>query len=523
MSESYQNSTNNASLTYIPSEFGRAYVSANFVARRGTHVPLAFIDICLGNERAAKTFAQIMYWHEPNKENGNTRLTKRDKEGNLWLEKHHDDWYAETRMRKRTAQRAVSDLADSEINLIFYKIVGEAGREAPWMRINWVEFERRMKIWLHREELGLNNIPLAAGENPYDIDAEPLDNLTTDDESSGQDDQLPSQDDQPPHDSLTTPPSQGDDGALDEVAWGLDISTISTISKTLSQNPFQQIPSITTTTATQAAAAGINLGNDLKDFSGKDEKIPEPHQESDSPPANTEPAAAETELAPGVEEALAAAGVWKNNWQHAINWPLEQVQAVVAASKASDIKDPPGFIVYLLKKGPSVIPAVVPETEETYLERLEREQEADEEYRQELIAEIKAWRAKKVAQKPALVLSGLPTEDGTANEKARDYWLAVLGELQIQLHDAIYRTWVDGARLMGFDGYTAYIGVENDYIRDWLEQRLKTVFERSLTRIIRKAITVVFVVEENEFETCSALVRYEWKFGPYPEDEDEAA
>lgn len=82
--------------------------------------------------------------------------------------------------------------------------------------------------------------------------------------------------------------------------------------------------------------------------------------------------------------------------------------------------------------------------------------------------------------------------------ESRDIWLAVLGELQIQLHPAIYRTWVDGARLVSFENDVAVVGVENDYIRDWLQQRLITTFQRSLSRITRRSVEVQFIVEADE-------------------------
>lgn len=82
----------------------------------------------------------------------------------------------------------------------------------------------------------------------------------------------------------------------------------------------------------------------------------------------------------------------------------------------------------------------------------------------------------------------------------RDIWLAVLGELQLQLHPAIYRTWVDGARLVSLGNGEAVVSVENDYIRDWLQQRLYTTLQRSLSRISRQAVEIQFVVEPEEEE-----------------------
>ncbi len=97
----------------------------------------------------------------------------------------------------------------------------------------------------------------------------------------------------------------------------------------------------------------------------------------------------------------------------------------------------------------------------------------------------------------------------------RDIWLAVLGELQLQLHPAIYRTWVDGARLLSLENDVAVIAVENDYIRDWLQERLLSTFQRSAARIMRRPIELQFVVEPKE-ETFFA------DFGLFSEDEPRA-
>lgn len=83
---------------------------------------------------------------------------------------------------------------------------------------------------------------------------------------------------------------------------------------------------------------------------------------------------------------------------------------------------------------------------------------------------------------------------------SRDIWLAVLGELQLQLPSAIYRTWVDGARLVSLEDGAAVVSVENDYIRDWLQNRLYTTIQRSLARISRQPVEIQFVVEPEEEE-----------------------
>jgi hypothetical protein len=138
-------------LDYIPNEFGRLWVASQSEARRGVHTPLSYIDINEGNRFDGDLFAQIMYWHEPSTEptkrgeEPKPRLTQ-ERGGFLWLAKNHNDWIFETRIRGATVRKCLERLEARK--LIFYEIY-EFGRvQTPFIRVNWAEFERRMKIWL---------------------------------------------------------------------------------------------------------------------------------------------------------------------------------------------------------------------------------------------------------------------------------------------------------------------------------------------------------------------------------------
>lgn len=130
---------------YIPTEFGRTWVASRTEARRGVYTPLSYIDINEGNRFDADVFAQIMYWHEPNTETGESRLT-RQKDGNYWLTKNHADWFKETRIKLQTVRKCLDRL--KERKLIVYELGGEKGNVTPWIRVNWTEFERRIKLWI---------------------------------------------------------------------------------------------------------------------------------------------------------------------------------------------------------------------------------------------------------------------------------------------------------------------------------------------------------------------------------------
>ena len=77
----------------------------------------------------------------------------------------------------------------------------------------------------------------------------------------------------------------------------------------------------------------------------------------------------------------------------------------------------------------------------------------------------------------------------------QDAWLATMGQLQIQLHRATYETWVEGARFVAYEDGVFTISVTNAYAKDWLEQRLYELVQRSLSTVFRQTVQVKFVVQ----------------------------
>ena len=129
-------------LDYINNEFGKAWVSSQYHARRGVFLPLVYIDINEGNLHDAVVFAQIMYWHEPNRETGKTRLRVL-KDGYWWLVKNHGDWESEVRISRRTVRNCLERIKGR--GLIVYELHGHAGKKAPYIRVNWDVFKLRIE------------------------------------------------------------------------------------------------------------------------------------------------------------------------------------------------------------------------------------------------------------------------------------------------------------------------------------------------------------------------------------------
>jgi len=81
--------------------------------------------------------------------------------------------------------------------------------------------------------------------------------------------------------------------------------------------------------------------------------------------------------------------------------------------------------------------------------------------------------------------------------KSDHIWLAALGELQLQMTQATFDTWLRDSRLLKEDRGTFVIGVKNGYAKDWLENRLLATIKRTLARLTGRTVAVEFVVWSN--------------------------
>jgi len=77
-------------------------------------------------------------------------------------------------------------------------------------------------------------------------------------------------------------------------------------------------------------------------------------------------------------------------------------------------------------------------------------------------------------------------------------WQSVLSQLQGQLSEAEFNTWVQDARVIAANGETISIGVQNAYARDWLEDRLADQTDRLLSEILEQPVSARFVVASKD-------------------------
>jgi hypothetical protein len=80
------------------------------------------------------------------------------------------------------------------------------------------------------------------------------------------------------------------------------------------------------------------------------------------------------------------------------------------------------------------------------------------------------------------------------DERTQRIWYAALGELQLQMTQATFDTWLRDSMVVAREDGVFVIGVKNGYCKDWLENRLYTTIQRTLTRLAGEPCEVRFVV-----------------------------
>ena len=82
--------------------------------------------------------------------------------------------------------------------------------------------------------------------------------------------------------------------------------------------------------------------------------------------------------------------------------------------------------------------------------------------------------------------------------EASQAWQATLGQLQMELPKATYDTWVRDTRFIKHEENIFFIGVQNAYARDWLENRLTTTASRLLSGIMDAAQSITFILNSHD-------------------------
>jgi chromosomal replication initiation ATPase DnaA len=109
----------------------------------------------------------------------------------------------------------------------------------------------------------------------------------------------------------------------------------------------------------------------------------------------------------------------------------------------------------------------------------------------------------------------LPSEHAEPGNDACSMWQAALSELELQMTKAAFATWIRPVELLAWESEgddhggkstRIVLGTPNEYVRDWLENRLYTPIQRTLSGIAGHPVAVEFEVRdrfaEQDSSTC---------------------
>ena len=84
------------------------------------------------------------------------------------------------------------------------------------------------------------------------------------------------------------------------------------------------------------------------------------------------------------------------------------------------------------------------------------------------------------------------------NRSASEIWEAVLGELELQVTKANYRTWLKDTLGLSFNDDHFIVGVPNTFAIEWLEKRLSHLIAKTLAGVVGQSLEVHFQVHQGQ-------------------------
>lgn len=93
----------------------------------------------------------------------------------------------------------------------------------------------------------------------------------------------------------------------------------------------------------------------------------------------------------------------------------------------------------------------------------------------------------------------MSTEEETAlfeqtRPEAEDMWQKLLSILKRKINKPSYETWFAHTLALGIKENTLFIGVQNDFARDWLESRYLVISKEILSNLLHREFSIKFVI-----------------------------
>lgn len=88
----------------------------------------------------------------------------------------------------------------------------------------------------------------------------------------------------------------------------------------------------------------------------------------------------------------------------------------------------------------------------------------------------------------------------------KEAWEMVLGELRHDMSRALYETWVQPLRLIGYQNKTFTVGAYNTYGKDWVEGRLSAQITRILEGLYNEPVAFKVIVQNGFYKAGTGSV-----------------
>jgi hypothetical protein len=93
-------------------------------------------------------------------------------------------------------------------------------------------------------------------------------------------------------------------------------------------------------------------------------------------------------------------------------------------------------------------------------------------------------------------VTALPSEQ--AQPTPEQVWKMALDQLHLQMTQATFDTWLKNTHIISTENGAWHIGVKNKFAKDWLENRLFSTINRTMTHIVGQAVDLQFVVDTED-------------------------
>jgi chromosomal replication initiator protein len=92
-------------------------------------------------------------------------------------------------------------------------------------------------------------------------------------------------------------------------------------------------------------------------------------------------------------------------------------------------------------------------------------------------------------------------------ESAKRIWETALGELEVQVSKHNYQTWLEKTAGLGCRDNQFVVGVPNAFVAEYLDKNQRSLVERTLIRLTRRDIRVLFEVDSRESSSGNGHLR----------------